>query len=207
MLPSAISRRATTVGLSFSQGTVGSAPLASRRARVAASSTSWKMFSTFGRQSSTVMRAMVSRKQAAGGRKFTGNRPGFAGLFGPIVDPIGSGVGASRARGPGSADQIFQQGREARSFGAELQAAAPQDLEQLCGGLFEVLVHDHVVEFRVMRHIGHRIPQAARDDFLAVGLAIAEPGLELRPRRREDEDAPAIGLRLAYLLRALPVDL
>src|SRR5258705_10461871 len=57
--PSAISRSATTVGLSFSQSTMGSAPFASRRARLAASSTSWNRLSTFCRQSSTVMRAMT----------------------------------------------------------------------------------------------------------------------------------------------------
>src|SRR5579872_5262280 len=64
--PAAISRRATTVGLSFSQATVGSAPLASRRARCAASSTSWKRLSTFVRQSSTVIRAIAQdlRKEA-----------------------------------------------------------------------------------------------------------------------------------------------
>ena len=58
-LPAAISRRATTVGLSFSQATVGSAPFARRRARCAASRTSWNRLSTFVRQSSTVIRAMA----------------------------------------------------------------------------------------------------------------------------------------------------
>src|SRR6185437_1892503 len=58
-LPAAISRSATTVGLSFSQATVGSAPFARRRARCAASSTSWNRLSTFDRQSSTVLRAMA----------------------------------------------------------------------------------------------------------------------------------------------------
>jgi hypothetical protein len=46
------------VGLSFSQSSVASAPFASRRARLAATSTSWNKFGTFCRQSSTVIRAI-----------------------------------------------------------------------------------------------------------------------------------------------------
>ena len=58
MWPAAISRSATTVDLSFSHSTVASAPLASLRARLAATRTSWNRFGTLCRQSSTVIRAM-----------------------------------------------------------------------------------------------------------------------------------------------------
>ena len=50
---------ATTVGLSFSRSTIGSAPCAIRRARLAATNTISKMLSMLSRQSSTVMRAIV----------------------------------------------------------------------------------------------------------------------------------------------------
>jgi len=57
--PAAISRSASTVGLSFSQSSVAPEPFASLRARREATSTSWNRFGTFWRQSSTVMRAIV----------------------------------------------------------------------------------------------------------------------------------------------------
>ena len=50
---------ATTVGLSFSISTMGSAPCATRRARFEATSTISKMFSMFSRQSSTVILAII----------------------------------------------------------------------------------------------------------------------------------------------------
>src|SRR5690606_16479939 len=60
MRPSAISRSASTVGLSPSSGTSGSLPpTASWRARLLATMTSSKRLSTLSRQSSTVMRAML----------------------------------------------------------------------------------------------------------------------------------------------------
>src|SRR5688572_5724436 len=61
MWPAAISRSATTVALSFSHSTVASAPLASLRARLAATRTSWNRFGTWCRQSSTVIRAMSEK--------------------------------------------------------------------------------------------------------------------------------------------------
>ena len=81
-----------------------------------------------------------------------------------------------------------------------------QDREQLGDGGFEIVVDDDAVEFGVMRHIGDGIPQAPLDDLVAVGLAVAQPGFELGARRRQDEHRLAVGLRLAHLLRALPVD-
>src|SRR5579859_6683584 len=62
-LPAAISRSATTVGLSFSQGTLGSTPRASCRERLVATSTSWNRLSTLPRQSSTVTRAIRELRQ------------------------------------------------------------------------------------------------------------------------------------------------
>src|SRR5690554_1361981 len=67
---SAISRRATTVGLSFSQSTLGSLPpTAIWRARLDAIITSSKRFSTFSRQSSTVTRAIADLRQDWSQRK------------------------------------------------------------------------------------------------------------------------------------------
>src|SRR5688572_11946473 len=174
MLPSAISRRATTVGLSFSQGTVGSAPLARRRARCAASSTSWKMFSTFGRQSSTVIRAMsLSAEQAAGRSSLLEKHlvlPGFA---------VQDALSASRTRHAGpSGQQLGEQGLQVRSI-RPVTGASPHDLEQLFDSGLEVLVDDDPIEFRVMRHIRNGIPETPCDDFLAVGLAIAQARFEL----------------------------
>src|SRR5688572_23245318 len=152
MLPSAISRSATTVGLSFSQGTVGSAPLARRRARAAASNTSWKMFSTFGRQSSTVIRAMnLSGNQSCGGCKVYWKNAWFCRDLHPACRCYPSNGGPDGRSG----QQFRQQRLEIRASGAETRGAA-QDFEQLPDGGFEVVVDDHAVELGEMRHIGDR---------------------------------------------------
>src|SRR3569623_118843 len=75
--PSAISRSAVTAGLLL-QRTIGLAPLATWRARSAASTTSAKRLSTFSRQSSTVTRATgTSKMNGMGetGEQTAGDRP------------------------------------------------------------------------------------------------------------------------------------
>src|SRR5688572_2192055 len=113
------------------------------------------MFSTFGRQSSTVMRAIVSfGKQAAGGRKSTGKTRGFAGIC------------------TESGQELLDEGLETRPVGFEPRLPA-QDRKQFAHGGFENIVHDDAIELPVMRHIRNRIPQPAFNDLLAVRLAIA----------------------------------
>jgi hypothetical protein len=56
---SATSRNATTASLSFSRSIVMAPPLASARARCAATRTSSNLLGTLSMQSSTVMRAMA----------------------------------------------------------------------------------------------------------------------------------------------------
>src|SRR3569832_366746 len=64
-MPSAISRKAITVGLSFSQARAGwTVPLANWRARRVAISTNRKRLSTLSRQSSTVTRAIKPPDQS-----------------------------------------------------------------------------------------------------------------------------------------------
>src|SRR5262245_36921934 len=177
MLPAAISRKATTVGLSFSQFSVGSAPLASRRARCEASSTSWKRLSTLCRQSSTVIRAIAARKAWEKGPPLMGRKRGET-----IRDRRESGQHRALSQ------QILQQRGEPWPGGEQQVAIAFDDGRQLGGGTVEVVVHDHVVKLVPVRHIADRITQATGDDLVRVGVAIPQARLERLPRGRQDED-------------------
>src|SRR5438552_10352708 len=75
----------------------------------------------------------------------------------------------------------------------------------LCG--FEVFVNYSVFELLGMRSFLARIVEPAADDGVRILAAGAHAPLELLDRGRQDEDADALGIEPAHLLRALPVDL
>src|SRR5258708_4185370 len=75
----------------------------------------------------------------------------------------------------------------------------------LCG--FEVFVNYSVFELPGMREFLACILQPAADHGFGILAARAHAPLELLDRGRQDEDADALGIEAAYLLRALPVDL
>ena len=71
----------------------------------------------------------------------------------------------------------------------------------------KLAVDDHVVEVPPVRHLEGRFPEPARDRLIAVAAALAQPGLQLGARRRQDEKLHRLGQVLTHLIRALPVDL
>src|SRR6266852_2919096 len=84
---------------------------------------------------------------------------------------------------------------------------SPYDLGELPPGSIEVFVNYSVFELAGTQQFLARVFHPAPDD----GVRILAPGahapLELLDRRRQDEDADAVGKQLAHLARALPVDL
>src|SRR5690606_12345230 len=171
MYPSAISRSATTVGLSFSHSTIGWAPFASWRARFAATSTSWNMFGTCRVQSSTVIRAIshllegrnsVLQARGAGLRDFPSRRRG----------PSGAG------RAAGVLEHLRDAFRDARRIRAMARAAARDDLGELVGGALQLVIDHDVAEFVPVHHVGDGVPEPPRDDLRRVAAAVLEPRLE-----------------------------
>src|SRR5271155_919474 len=126
MFPAAISRSATTVGLSFSHSTVASAPFARRRARFAASSTRLKRLGSFCRQSSTVIRAMALGSSNRGIVSIAGNprsnQPGEASRAKGVVAP---------APTPLKRQQLLRQSQNLRPLGLESIAALADDRDQV----------------------------------------------------------------------------
>src|SRR6185312_16696098 len=230
MFPAAISRSATTVGLSFSQGTVGSAPLARRRARCAANSTSWNRLSTLPRQSSTVILAMVELLTRPVSH-YKRNRRGLSSSAGrePPAGPgkrwarAGGGLPSSHPycpRAPASGgheppagrlcvnpQQALQQRRELGPASREVLSPALHNPHEILDGPCEVIVDDHVVELVPVRHVSHRIPEAALDDSIRIRLAPAQSFFERGARGGQDENGATGRQGRAHLAGALPVDL
>src|SRR5439155_449231 len=70
----------------------------------------------------------------------------------------------------------------------------------------EVIVNYSVFELAGVRQLLARVLHAALDDVLGILPAGAHAPLKLLDRRRQDEDADRVGIELAHLPRALPVD-
>src|SRR5688572_4157157 len=91
--------------------------------------------------------------------------------------------------------------------GSVRSALAADDPRELLPCCIEVLVNYSVFELAGVRHFGLGVVQAALDDAFGVLVAPAQAPLQLRHRRRQDEDADAVGIERAHLPRTLPVDL
>src|SRR4051794_30769417 len=85
-------------------------------------------------------------------------------------------------------------------------ATALDDADQIADRPFEVVVHHDVVELIPVGHIPDRVPKAAGDYLFRVGAAVSEAFFQGSARRWQHEDGYALGQRLPYLLRALPID-
>src|SRR5690606_25501587 len=222
MRRAAISRRASTVGLSFASllSSCGSTPLASWRARLAAIITSSKRLSTTSRQSSTVMRAMSVLRPA--GRCGGFKEPGIVAMHGPDrkhrpfksttwgrIPPLRAAFAPPRAPGPGLRvdQQRGDQLRMARHLRVLAQPAGGEDAAHLGHRDLEHLVDDHVVELAVVAHLLARGRQPPGDHLVAVLPALAHALLQRCPRGRQDEHADRVGDPRPHLARALPVDL
>src|SRR6266571_8600347 len=83
----------------------------------------------------------------------------------------------------------------------------PYGLGELPPGSIEVFVNYSVFELSGVQQFPVGIFHPAPDDGVRILAARAHAPLELLDRRRQDEDADAIGIKLAHLLGALPVDL
>src|SRR3954471_6572066 len=81
------------------------------------------------------------------------------------------------------------------------------DVAQLAFGGFEVFVNYTVFELVDVPQFFARVSQAALDHVFGVLAAGAQTPLELADRGRHNEDADALRMQRAPLLRALPVDL
>src|SRR3954469_14618687 len=79
-------------------------------------------------------------------------------------------------------------------------------LRQLVPCGFEVLVNYSVLELGLVGQFFARICEALPDHRLGILAALAHAPLELLDRGRHDEDADALWIEPAHLLRALPVD-
>src|SRR5690606_16652066 len=191
--PSAISRRATTVGLSFSQATLGSLPpVAIWRARLVASMTSSKRLSTFSRQSSTVTRAMVLLRN---GRWVIGDARKY--YAGPDI---------LRPR-PSFWQQCAQQPVMQCLLAGQGQAVAQQYRLELIQRLLEGIVYLKLVVFHVMTHFRGGLRHARGDHFLRILTPVAQALQQGFAAGRQNEDGACLGQRPAHLLGALPVDL
>src|SRR3979490_2681708 len=159
IFPAAISRSATTVGLSFSHSTVASAPLARRRARFAANNTKLNRLGSFCRQSSTVIRAIL-KGSIKGIVRVAENPQG-----GPLVTGRTLPV---RPRHSGPGQQFHHQAPHFRSLLVQVTAAILHDGEQFVERLLEAVVDDDVVEFGPVRDILRRIFEPALDHRLGI---------------------------------------
>src|SRR5690606_3286167 len=153
MARAAISRSASTVGLSFDSllSSCGSTPLASWRARLAAIITSSKRLSTTCRQSSTVIRAMgypaaLGRLSVQGGPAIL-SAPGSlrnGACANPPLGEAGAPPGAGACPGRRSDALVRQQGRDqpavARHLPFTAQPAGSEDRAHLVDRGGEVLV-------------------------------------------------------------------
>ncbi len=199
-------------GLVVLPGNGGLGAIGEAARALAASSTSWKMFSTLGRQSSTVTRAMsLTTEQAIWGdgsllEKLV-DLPGFAPSNGPrlVIFSPGGPHGPHRRRAQPSKSLI--NGFELRRVRTRNPSHPAAAISNSLTAVSNSIIDDDAVELRVMGHIGDRIAQPALDHLFAVGHAVAKTLFQRAPGRGKDEDRPALGLRLAHLPRALPVDL
>src|SRR5690606_1571434 len=187
MLRAAISRSASTVGLSsFSLlSSFESTPLASWRARLAAIMTSSKRLSMTSRQSSTVMRAINLR--AAGRPSMRGKGPEMIGQ-GPALRKqrkVNQSLGSQRKLF--LAQQRRDQAAMAPGLGLAAQAAGGEHRAHLVHGGVELVVDDDVVELVVVRHLFACRGQAPGHDLLAVLAALAHALVQRRARGRQDE--------------------
>src|SRR5205809_881372 len=85
-------------------------------------------------------------------------------------------------------------------------ALSADDVGELLPSVVEVIVNYSVFELAGVRQLLARVLHAALDDVLGILPAGAHAPLQLLDRRRQDEDADRVGIELAHLLRALPVD-
>src|SRR5258708_40358308 len=88
----------------------------------------------------------------------------------------------------------------------ECLASRVQDTDQLTDGSLKVVVHNHVIKLFPMRHVPDGIPEPSGDDLFGVRAAVSQALLQGGLRRWQNEYCYALGQRLTYLLRALPVD-
>src|SRR2546427_8779288 len=85
-------------------------------------------------------------------------------------------------------------------------ALSADDLGELLPSVVEVIVNYSVFELAGVRQLLARVLHAALDDGLGILPAGAHAPLQLLDRARQDEDADRVGIEIAHLPRALPVD-
>src|SRR5688572_18417740 len=90
---------------------------------------------------------------------------------------------------------------------ASRQSAGTDQVYQGCAGRRDIGVDDGDVELRLRGHLLAGGLEAARHLLGALGAATAQPALQLGPARWGEEHHQGSGHPLAYLARALQVDL
>ena len=111
------------------------------------------------------------------------------------------GVAARQRRSPPSShsrQQGADQAANLDSLRAQRPAGPVQDRAELKGGALELVIHNCVFELIVMRYVGRGVRESTRDGFRVVGAALAQPPLQRRARRRQNEDAGAINTGDAF---------
>src|SRR5258708_12155578 len=85
-------------------------------------------------------------------------------------------------------------------------ALSADDVGELLPSVVEVIVNYSVFELAGVRQLRARVLHTALDDVLGILPAGAHAAVQLLARRRQDEDADRVGIKLAHLLRPLPVN-
>ena len=179
MLPAAISRRATTVGLSFSQlqrglGAIGQAAGALGGQQHELEEVIDVVQAVFDGNSGHGVRKLWKCPRPAGERDRNYKRQsGIQASF--------SAVASQRLA---AAQQVSQQRGQGRALRFERRCRRLSTMRhEVVHGALEVVVDDHVVELVPVGHIADGVAQAAGDDLVRVGLAVAQALLEgLRAR-------------------------
>src|SRR5438874_675865 len=117
------------------------------------------------------------------------------------------GRGQREVEAVGDSLQAVVNGDASHRISSGFGALATDDAGELALGGFEVFVNYNVFEFAGVRELLARIRHALADDGIGVLRPHAHAPLELLDRGRQDEDADAVRVEPAHLLRALPVDL
>src|SRR5438067_6943668 len=117
------------------------------------------------------------------------------------------GRGQCELEAVGDSLQAVIDGDASHRISSGFGALAADDAGELALGGFEVFVNYSVFEFAGVRELLARIRHALADDGIRILRPRAHAPLELLDRGWQDEDADAVRVEPAHLLRALPVDL
>src|SRR5258706_4118575 len=102
---------------------------------------------------------------------------------------------------------IFEQLLYVKRYFAPGLGVSSNDEFEIAQRLVEVVVNNDIVELAVVAHFVHRRLHAPSDDIRLVLPAVLETLLQLRARRRQQEDPNRFRRSALDATRALPIDI